>query len=293
MNRKTAIEILGIREDDMSDETIRKAYRTKILQYHPDKNHSPDAAAKFIEIQEAYKLMRTSTEDNCDESYDDILKSFWSSAVREESPLISKLIEIVCKKICAVLDNNAEHIVDYLRNINRDTLQRIRDVLSKYRHIFHFTSDIFEKIDEILQVNEYIILNPTLDDLMSEDNIYILKYETKSYVVPLWHHEMTFEHEPANLHVRCFPILPDNMELDELNVLTVRLQYELHEIWDNDVVVEIGGKPFHILGENMRLTSQTQRIEFHGRGVPYNNMDDVLDESCKQSVVFMISILYD
>jgi DNA-directed RNA polymerase subunit F len=302
MNQKDAFEILGIREDayseqnSLTDDALKKAYRAKILQYHPDKNKSPDAAAKFIEVQDAYKFLYSESEDqhvfNREESYNDTLKSFWSSVLREEtSPLISKIIEIICKKICAVLDNNMEHIVYYLRNINRDTLQTIRSILSKYRHVLHFTSDIFDKIDEILEANEYIILNPTLDDLLSDDNIYILKYESKSYAVPLWHHEMTFEHEMQNLNVRCFPVLPENMELDEMNVLTVRLQYHLHELWDTEVVVEIGSKSFHVSGKDLRLTSHIQKVEFDGRGVPYNNMDDVLDESQKQPVIFIINII--
>lgn len=36
---------------------IKKAYRTKALSYHPDKNPSEDAQKKFIEINEAYEAL--------------------------------------------------------------------------------------------------------------------------------------------------------------------------------------------------------------------------------------------
>jgi DnaJ-class molecular chaperone len=36
---------------------IKAAYRKKAAQYHPDKNPSADAAARFREIQEAYEVL--------------------------------------------------------------------------------------------------------------------------------------------------------------------------------------------------------------------------------------------
>ncbi|MEI7613831.1 MAG: DnaJ domain-containing protein [Betaproteobacteria bacterium] len=40
-----------------SAELIKAAYRKKATQYHPDKNPSPDAAARFREVQEAYEVL--------------------------------------------------------------------------------------------------------------------------------------------------------------------------------------------------------------------------------------------
>ena len=36
---------------------VKAAYRKKAAQYHPDKNSSVDAAARFREIQEAYDVL--------------------------------------------------------------------------------------------------------------------------------------------------------------------------------------------------------------------------------------------
>lgn len=40
-----------------SAEQIKAAYRRKAAQYHPDRNPSADAAARFRTIQEAYELL--------------------------------------------------------------------------------------------------------------------------------------------------------------------------------------------------------------------------------------------
>lgn len=40
-----------------SAEVIKAAYRKKAAQYHPDKNPSLDAAARFREVQEAYEVL--------------------------------------------------------------------------------------------------------------------------------------------------------------------------------------------------------------------------------------------
>jgi len=50
-----------------SKEDIKKAFRQLALQYHPDRNKSPDAAQKFIEINEAYLILN---DDEARQKYD-------------------------------------------------------------------------------------------------------------------------------------------------------------------------------------------------------------------------------
>ena len=36
---------------------IRQSYKTLVREWHPDKNRSPNAEEKFIEIQQAYEVL--------------------------------------------------------------------------------------------------------------------------------------------------------------------------------------------------------------------------------------------
>jgi curved DNA-binding protein CbpA len=60
--------LLGVAPDASAD-VIKAAYRKKAAQYHPDRNPSADAAARFREVQEAYEVLsdtvrRTDYDDN-------------------------------------------------------------------------------------------------------------------------------------------------------------------------------------------------------------------------------------
>jgi DnaJ-class molecular chaperone len=49
-------DLLGVGRQ-ATDEEIKKAYRRLARQYHPDMNKSPDAEARFKEINEAYEVL--------------------------------------------------------------------------------------------------------------------------------------------------------------------------------------------------------------------------------------------
>ncbi len=50
-------DILGV-DEDASDKELKKAYRKKAMEYHPDRNpDDPEAEQKFKEASEAYEVL--------------------------------------------------------------------------------------------------------------------------------------------------------------------------------------------------------------------------------------------
>jgi len=56
MANRDYYDVLGISKTG-TDEDIRKAFRKKAMEYHPDRNKNSDAEAKFKEINEAYQVL--------------------------------------------------------------------------------------------------------------------------------------------------------------------------------------------------------------------------------------------
>ena len=77
--------------------------------------------------------------------------------------------------------------------------------------IFYY-SDI-HILQKKMKRDNIIILNPTIDDLL-DDKIYKLALEERTFMVPLWHHEVCFDISGADLIVQSLPELEDHIFID-------------------------------------------------------------------------------
>lgn len=73
-------QTLGISLNASKDE-IKKAYRQLALKFHPDRNKSPDAHEKFIEINEAYLIL---FDDEARVKYDREYKYYYGQKTKTE-----------------------------------------------------------------------------------------------------------------------------------------------------------------------------------------------------------------
>lgn len=83
---KNYYEVLGLTPGS-SAKQVKQAYRDLAKVYHPDVNNSPDAAQKFIEINEAYEVLMYHSNFNeknirpeDQEEYDEVIRKFRDEA---------------------------------------------------------------------------------------------------------------------------------------------------------------------------------------------------------------------
>lgn len=307
MNEQWACDILGLSSSPSpSREEIRQAYRMKVLLYHPDKSKTANSAEKFMEVQAAYHFLVNQEDDYAEAadvyedytSYNRLLRVFLWSILKEEFSAVTDLSTPFVVQLCMFVLEKASQsgvVKSFLKNINRPALKLLYAILLRYGEVLHVPEEFTKSIESILRepyTDEYIVLNPLLEDLLSEENIYKLKYRESTYYVPLWHHDMLFDHEGRDLIVKCFPVLPEHMEIDEQNRLTVHLEYRVDELFGKcKQVVQI--TPNHSVSFNpevLNLTKELQHIVVKNAGIPVNNVSDLMNCEKKQDIVLSICV---
>lgn len=96
--------ILGIKPD-ASEADIKTAYRNLAKQYHPDINKSPEAEAKFKEVNEAYTAITNGTadigrDDPFDDKWNDYFRPQRGDITQSINPNIEAEIEVEFLDAC-------------------------------------------------------------------------------------------------------------------------------------------------------------------------------------------------
>ena len=279
---------------------IKKQYRAMALQYHPDKNVAVGATEKFQEIREAYEYLskRSVPEDGEGEEegsdtaspmdYNRLLTAFLKNIMSSEHS--NRLLMTILQKLSSKCEDNA---IEILQKMDKKSLLTVYELLKRYAKVLHLGEVFMEQVSDLVteryESDECIILNPTLDDLF-ENNIYKLTVDGHTYIVPLWHHEMVYDHSGNDVYVRCEPELPENVALGPNNNLFTSITIDLNQIWyDRVYTMRIGKQEFQIPADKLRLAPQ-QRILLSNCGISRINTQDVFDISNKGDIIIDIKL---
>jgi len=289
MNYQKACEILDLNQkQNIKIGEIKQQYKIYALKYHPDKNKSPNSTEKFQEIHTAYEYLCNNVDsdddsDTSDKSYSNILFKFLESIIPIDKD--SQIMYLIIEKISKVCENKS---VDFLEKLDKEVLIKILNLIKMNKEILHINNNYIELIESVInkksQNDEVIILNPTLEDLF-DNNLYKLTVENQTYIVPLWHHELIYENNNRDIYVKCNPILPDNIEIDDINDIHVYKQYSIKELWGKDTFeVDIHVKKIQLEVNKLKLM-RYQTIILLKSGISRVNLKNIYD-------VTMVSTIY-
>jgi len=319
MNYKKACSILGLPEHDTengnewTEVNLKKTYRRLALMYHPDKNDTPDANNMFHSLHEAYEyLMKYQgyIDEDCDKVEDDPNSNntvFENSKINEYKNLLFSFIDPILKSeifqdikttvLYSILDKISakceEKAIQLLDKLDKRVFLKIRELLRLQKDVFHISEDFLKKMDAAysvkIQGDELIILNPFLDDLW-ENQLYRMNIDGKTYLVPLWHHELVYDQSGGELFVHCNPILPDGIEIDEKNNIHVVMRDTLRDIWRKTEIDVVLGKHKLSIPRNSLKMVEEQTLVFTGCGISRVNTKDIYDVSKKSDILVTLVI---
>jgi hypothetical protein len=148
---------------------------------------------------------------------------------------------------------------------------------------------IIKKISiSILEKNDIYIISPTISNLLNSD-IYKLTIANDYVYVPLWHRELAFE----NAIIKIYPILDSAITLEYNNTIhyTYKNKFSLlleaiaHN--NNNICIAIDNNNYTI-NINMLKMTKYQIYIIENQGIPIINVNNILDNSIKSSIVFHI-----
>uniref|UniRef100_A0A6C0DRF2 J domain-containing protein n=1 Tax=viral metagenome TaxID=1070528 RepID=A0A6C0DRF2_9ZZZZ len=300
MDYKKACEVLQLSQDFDVD-LLKQQYRLNALRHHPDKNKdSSESTQKFQEINEAYSylLNRKDSDNDIDGDYDyefnsddynGVLFTFLKDMFKQDNFLLASIIH----KITDICESKA---VDLLLKIDKTILIKVYEFMKLYRDVFYFSEDFYSKLENIMKAkfdnDECIILHPLLDDLL-ENNLYKMKIENNTYIIPLWYDELVYDHNGYDIYFKCYPILPNNMTIDANNNLHINVSFHIGELLlldDNGLIdINVGNRTFQINVNQLKIKRE-QIIVLKKEGITKINNTDIYDISRKADIYLHITL---
>lgn len=284
MNRVRARELLGLESNEATDiDAIKRQYRIKALLYHPDKNKSDNAASQFRDIHEAYKFLSNNVDTSIsDKTYKDLLSDFLKSNTTE-----NEVFQTLLNRISQACE---EKTIRFIKTLDKKILANLYKLIVLYADILHISDDFMSEIESLIKKDECIVLTPKLSDIMN-DNIYKLTIDGKLYLVPLWHHKLTYDNSGSDLYVVCKPSLPYGIAIDDDNNIIVYLSYKINDLFEKERHEFLVGDTVFSFDRNELRMREHNCIVLANVGLAKINASDMYNVSVRSDIHLDIRIV--
>jgi hypothetical protein len=292
---KYYMNILGIEDiEDITHENIKKCYRKRALETHPDKNKECMSGEKFAEVGHAKEVLTefliAKTYGNHMEGIKEDENGIWDWVENLIKTKDKKEINEVFRKMVGSV------AVKIFESVSDENMIHTYEMFVRYRDILCIDDKTLDEIrSKICSTTQAIILNPTLKDLFN-DNVYIYGKGSDTINIPLWHNELYYDVNGGELIVKCVPLLDDDVWISGNNnihkCIDIEIPVDSNGInWNDKLEILLGGKLFNINHSDLKLI-KSQNIIFHEQGVAKIKINDMYNIQERSDVIIHVNLSF-
>ena len=318
-----AREVLNLKYNYTLEE-LKKNYRLLALKHHPDKNaNSEESCEIFKEVNNAYLYLLNfdisheshashmfKDGDNPDagedsggsgsDSYMSIFRIFIQSLLQKMTAISQENTSLTINTLIKIIVEDCQELsVKMFEDLDKESAYTIYEIITTYHKAFHISIEKLELFEKIMRnkmaLDNLVVISVSLEDLMGENNIYVLEHDDKKFYIPLWHTELYYklgktDTTSVDLIVRCIPSVPSHIYIDSNNDIYIDIRMKIADLLEKRCIeFEIGGKNFMINAAALNIKNN-QTYVLHGTGIPVINTKNMYDISDKSSIIVNIEL---
>lgn len=303
-------------------EDLKKNYRLLALKHHPDKNaNSEESCEIFKEVNSAYLYLMnfdisheshtshmfkegdnhdTGDDKGDSDSYMSIFRIFIQSLLQKMTAISQENTSMTINTLIKIIVEDCQELsIKMFEDLDKESAYNIYEIITTYHKAFHISVEKMELFEKIMRnkmaLDNMVVISVSLEDLMGENNIYVLEHDEKKFYIPLWHTELYYklgktDNTSVDLIVRCIPTTPSHIYIDTNNDIYIDIRMKIADLLEKKCIdFEIGGKNFIINAAALNIKNN-QTYVLHGVGIPIINTKNMYDIAEKSSIVVNIEL---